>query len=81
MTMVNASNFRKDMFKYLEYVGRFSEPVSIVTKSGNYVLLSEEEYRGIMETLYIESIPGLKEAILAGRDEEGEVIDWRKEFK
>jgi len=52
------------MFKYLEYALRFSEPVKIVTKSGNYVLMSDAEYRGMMETLYIESIPGMKESIL-----------------
>ena len=81
MTIVNASNFRKDMFKYLEYANRFSEPVNIVTKSGNFVLMSDAEYRGMMETLYIGSIPGLKEAILAGRKEKGEEIDWRKRLR
>jgi len=69
--MVNASNFRKEMFKYMAYATRFSEPVRIVTKVDNYVLMTDAEYRGMMETRYIESVPGLKEAILAGREEKG----------
>ena len=78
MTNVNASNFRKDMFNYLDQVIRYNEPVNIVTKDGEAVLLNGEEYRGILETLYIESIPGLKNEILAASEEEGVEVDWRK---
>ena len=77
MTNVNASNFRKDMFKYLDQAIRYNEPINIVSKKGNVVLINEEEYRGILETLYIESIPGLKEEILAASKEEGVELNWR----
>ena len=81
MTNVNASNFRKDMFRYLDNAIRYNEPINIVTKSGNVVMLNEEEYRGMIETLYIESIPGLKEQILEASGEEGVELDWREILK
>jgi len=71
MTNVNASNFRKEMFKYLDQAIRYNEPINIATKNGNAVVISEEEYRGMLETLYIESIPGLKESILEASREDG----------
>ena len=45
------------------------------TKYGNAIVLSEEDYNSLMETLYIESIPGLKEEILeAANSPEGEFV-------
>ena len=41
------------------------EPVTIVGDNGrNAVLISEDEWRGIQETLYLNSIPGLAESIM-----------------
>ena len=65
MINVNATNFRKDVFNYLDQTIKYNQPLTVVTKNGNAIVLSEEDYRGIMETLYIESIPGLKEEIVA----------------
>lgn len=45
---------------------RFNEPVSITTKSGNAVLISEEEYNGLIETVYLSSISGMKEKLIDG---------------
>ena len=64
MINVNVTNFRKDMFNYFDQVIKYNQPISVTTKEGDAVLLSGDDYRGLMETLYIESIPGLKEQIL-----------------
>ena len=64
MTNTNATNFRKEMFNYLEQVTKFNEPINISTKNGNVVVMSEQDYRSVMETLYIESVPGLKANIV-----------------
>lgn len=64
MTNVNITSFRKDIYKLLENTIKYNEPINISTKNGNAVVLSEEDYNNLMETLYIESIPGLKEEIL-----------------
>ncbi|ANR69884.1 prevent-host-death protein [Selenomonas sp. oral taxon 126] len=66
MTVVNATNFRRNIFSLLEQTIKYNEPVHISTKSGNAVMLSEEDYRGLMETLYISSVPHLKDEIQEG---------------
>ena len=70
MTNTNITNFRKDIYELLEQTIKYNEPINISTKNGNAVVLSEEDYNNLMETLYISSIPGLKEDIVAGMKEE-----------
>lgn len=66
MTTTNITNFRKNAFNYVEQTIRYNEPLNISTKEGNAVLLSEEDYSGIMETLYLVSMPGMREKIMEG---------------
>ena len=66
---INITNFRKDIYELLEQTIKFNEPINISTKNGNAVVLSEEDYNNLMETLYISSIPGLKEDIIEGLKE------------
>lgn len=65
MTNTNITNFRKSIYKMLEDAIKYNEPINISTKNGNAVVLSEEDYNNLMETLYISSIPGLKEEIIS----------------
>lgn len=64
MLNTNITNFRKNIFKLLEQTIKYNEPVNISTKDGNAVIISEEDYNGLMETLYISSIPNMKEHII-----------------
>lgn len=64
MTNINITNFRKNIYELLDQTIKYNEPINITTKSGNAIVLSEEDYNNMMETLYIESIPGLKEEII-----------------
>lgn len=66
VTNVNITNFRKNIFGLLEQTIKYNEPVNISTKDGNAVILSEEDYNGLIETLYISSVPGLKEHLIEG---------------
>jgi len=66
MLNTNITNFRKNIFALLEQTIKYNEPVNISTKDGNAVVLSEEDYRGLMETLHLSSLPGMKEKIVAG---------------
>ena len=66
MLNTNITNFRKNMFSLLEQTIKYNEPVNINTKYGNAVVLSEEDYNGLMETLYLSSVPSLKEDIIEG---------------
>ena len=70
MTNTNITNFRKDIYNLLEQTIKYNEPINISTKNGNAVVLSEEDYNNLMETLYISSIPGLKEDIIEGLKED-----------
>lgn len=69
MTNINATNLRKNLFEYLNQAVMYNDVISVNTKNGNAVIMSEEDYRGIMETLYLTSIPGMKESILEGAKE------------
>lgn len=69
MTSTNITNFRKNVFQYMEQTVKHNELLNIHTKEGNAVLLSEEDYRGIMETLYLVSAPGMREKIMSGMEE------------
>ena len=66
MLNTNITNFRKNIFAILEQTIKYNEPVNISTKSGNAVIISEEDYNGLMETLYLSSIPNIKEKIIDG---------------
>lgn len=66
MLNTNATNFRSDIYNILEQTIKYNEPVNISTKSGNAVLLSEADYNGLIETLYLTSVPGLKDKITEG---------------
>ena len=66
MLNTNITNFRKNIFGMLEQTIKFNEPINISTKDGNAVIISEEDYNGLMETLYLSSIPAMKEKIING---------------
>ena len=70
MTNINVTNFRKNIYELLEQTIKYNEPINISTKNGNAILISEEDYNNLMETLYISSIPGLKEDIIKGMNED-----------
>lgn len=66
MFSINITNFRKNIFGVLEQTIKYNEPVNITTKDGNAVLLSEEDYNGLIETLYLSSNPTVKNQIMDG---------------
>ncbi len=68
MTTVSISNFRKDIYNMVDQAVQYNETINITTKTGNAVLISEEDYRDMMETLYLTSIPGMREKLLDGKN-------------
>lgn len=64
--MTTVTNFRKNLFAMVENTVQFNEPVNITTKSNNAVMISEEEYNGLIEMLYLSSIPGMREKLTEG---------------
>ena len=72
MPTTNATECRKNFFETLKQVVEFNEPVTITTKNGNAVLISEDDYNAMMETIYLASKPGLVEKIKEGDKEDPE---------
>ncbi len=66
MTTLSASDARKRLYKLVDEVRETHVPVQIVGKRSSAVLVSEEDWRAIEETLYLLSIPGMRESIRKG---------------
>jgi len=66
MNIVNATTARKNFFKLIKDAMTTHEPIYITGKSGNVVVLSEEDFSSIQETLYLSSMPGMREKIING---------------
>ena len=80
MTTVTATEARKQLYKLIDAVADSHEPVQITGKRGNAVLVGEDDWRAVQETLHLVSIPGMRESILEGmaapvEDLEGQ-LDW-----
>lgn len=66
MTTVTATEARRQLYKLVDEVSESHEPIQITGKRGNAVLVSEDDWRSIQETLYLMSIPGMRESIIEG---------------
>jgi len=66
MTTLTAATARKRLYSLMDEVKESHEPVHIVGKRSSAVLVSEEDWRAIQETLYLTSIPGMRESIQEG---------------
>lgn len=68
MINTNVTHFRKNVSTLLEQTLKFNEPIHVSTRNGNVVVLSEDDYRGILETLEMNSNPVMKQKLLEGKD-------------
>ena len=66
MTTLTASQARMRLYKLLDQTSDSHEPVQITGRRHNAVLVSEDDWRSIQETLYLLSIPGMRESIQEG---------------
>lgn len=57
MRNVNITNFRQNLFEYVNQAIEYNDIVNINTKNGNAIIMSEEDYNGLIETLYLTSDP------------------------
>ena len=69
MTTVNVTEARANLYKLIDDASVSHEPVVITGKRGNAVLLAESDWNAINETLYLLSVPGMRESILEGMRE------------
>lgn len=83
MKIVTVTQARKDIYKLLDDTIKSSEPIQITGKRGNGILISESDWNAVQETLYLLSIPNMRESIIEGlktsTKECVEEIDWDTE--
>jgi len=63
MTSIPVTKARSKLYQLLDAVAGSHEPIQITGKRSNAVLVSEEDWRSIQETLYLMSIPGMRDSI------------------
>ncbi len=80
MTTISATEARKQLYKLIDDVSESHEPVQITGKRSNAVLVGEDDWRAVQETLHLVSIPGMRESILEGMatpvEDLEDQLDW-----
>ncbi len=66
MATVTASKARANLYRLMDDAAESHEPILITGKRANAVLVSEEDWRAMQESLYLLSIPGMRESIKEG---------------
>ena len=80
MRHVTANIAQKEFYGILDTVIDHGESVSIATDKGAAIMINQEEWSGLLETIYLQSIPGMvdsiKKAQVAPASERLETIGW-----
>ena len=66
MTTLSASEARSNLFRLIDEAAESHQPITITSKRNNAVLVSSEDWDSIQETVYLLSIPGMRESIRQG---------------
>ncbi len=82
MPSITVTTARKELYKLIDTVAETHDPVVITGKRNSGVLISEDDYLAIQETLYLQSIPDMTESLLKGKEipiedcQPLEELDW-----
>ena len=80
MTTVSATSARANLYRLIDQVNDESQPLTITGQRNNAVLIGEDDWRAIQETLFLESVPGLVESVREARAEDvtagATELDW-----
>jgi len=80
MNVLNATEARTKLYSLIDETAVTHQPIIITGKRSNAVLVSEEDWNAISETLHLLSIPGMRESICEGLDqdlsESTKELDW-----
>ena len=80
MPTLSATEARSKLYRLIDQTSVSHEPIVITSKRGNAILLSEDDWRAIQETMYLLKIPGMRESIHDGLatpvEDCTEELDW-----
>jgi len=78
--IMSASEARANIYKLMDETAESHEPIIITGKRNNVVMISQEDFEAMQETLYLQSIPGMAESIIEGMntplEECSEDVEW-----
>ena len=80
MTILNATEARSKLYSLIDEAAASHQPIVITGKRANAVLVSEEDWNAISETLYLLSIPGMRKSIKESMEQDlsecSKELDW-----
>ncbi len=80
MNTLTASEARANLYRLLDQTSETHQPITITGKRNSAVLISSEDWESIQETLFLLSVPGMRESIREGMDEPvdscSKDLDW-----
>lgn len=80
MSTLNVTEARSKLYSLIDETTETHEPILITGKRGNAILLAEEDWRAVTESLFLVSIPGMRESIREGLNTKtedcDEDLDW-----
>ena len=80
MTVLKVSEARANLYQLIDETAQSHQPVTITGKRHNAVLVSEDDWRSVQETLYLVSMPGMRESVIEGLqtpvEECAEELEW-----
>jgi len=80
MIVIKVTDARSKLYRLIDEVSSSHEPIIISGKRANAILISEDDWKAIQETLYLLSMPGMRESIRRGLEtpvkECSEELDW-----
>ncbi len=78
MTILNATEARSKLYSLIDEAAASHQPIVITGKRANAVLVSEDDWNAISETLYLLSVPGMRKSIKDGLTQD--IADCKKEL-
>ena len=80
MTILNATEARANLYSLIDETANTHQPIVITGKRTNAILVSEEDWNAISETIYLLSVPEMRESIKEGLNENpaecSRKLDW-----
>ena len=80
MIVIKVTDARSKLYRLIDEVSSSHEPIIISGKRANAILISEDDWKAIQETLYLLSMPGMRESIRRGLETQvkecSEELDW-----
>ncbi|MBT4878374.1 MAG: type II toxin-antitoxin system Phd/YefM family antitoxin [Alphaproteobacteria bacterium] len=80
MNIYNSTTARQNFFKLMSEVSTTHNPAIITGKKNNVVMISEEDYNAMQETLSLLAIPGMRKSIKEGMETKLEDCDKKLDW-